>query len=765
MKTRILKLAVILIIILSLLTSITAYALGDVVYTNSKWLADNLEYKNTVSWHSTLGRTESFTVRMTGPGSAYPIIISGETIYGPTKISTMVSHAGNLGKNVLAAVNADFFFTEHGGVPIGIVIEDGVYKSSPGGRNALAFGQYGGVQIIASPTVLISLLNNGGAENAENAGKTVDLTHFNKPRTDNGGMVLYSEAYSTVSTRTTTPGWSVRFRILEGIPTVSGIMELEVVETLATEGALPIGEGYMILTAADQSGYDSEFGKFAVGDIVTLTTTCGDERLANAGYATGGGEILIWNGVKTDSSEWTPALLPRAPRTAFGVKADGTVFSFLVDGRNSTHSVGMTLDELADEMLSQGCIYAVNLDGGGSSALGVRIPGEESAAVVNRPSDGSERGCATYLLFVTDAAPGGGPRNLSLKNDGVIVLAESSVDLVFSATDRGYMPAAAPGDIQVKPIDYGASIDGTRYTAGSIAGPDMLDLYSPSTGASGTGEVFVITRPTSITASKRGTSTPVSSVKISPGGTFEFDVTATYYRRAVVSQVQSFEFTVTENIGEMTEPGVFIAGMIPGETGTITISAGGRSIDVKIEISGFTDMENHWAKEFAEYLASAGITIGVTPTEYGPEQLMKRGDYILMLYRAAGEPEITDITSFSDVPEDMYYAEAIAWAKNAGIAGGLQENNFEPQSPLSRQQAFTFTYRALSILNKQFTAGVEEDLEQFPDADQVNDFAVIPTATLIKLGIVEGSDGMLIPHDTMTRAQMAKVITMVLRLP
>jgi hypothetical protein len=71
----------------------------------------------------------------------------------------------------------------------------------------------------------------------------------------------------------------------------------------------------------------------------------------------------------------------------------------------------------------------------------------------------------------------------------------------------------------------------------------------------------------------------------------------------------------------------------------------------------------------------------------------------------------------------------------------------------------------LSILNKQFTAGAAEDLEQFPDAGQVSDYAVIPTATLIKLGIVAGSDGLLIPDDTMTRAQMAKVITMVLRMP
>jgi len=764
MKYKMMRVAVAVLIILSIITATTAYALGETVYINTRSLADNLEYINTVSWSSTSGRTESFAVRMTGPGAAYPIILGGDTIYGATRISNIVGYAEGLGKNVLAAVNTDFFFVREG-VPIGIVIEDGVYKTSGGGVNAVVFGRDGGVHITEAPNVQISLLNEGGSEEADNAGKGVSLTAFNKIRTDHGGMILYSEDYSSVSTRTASPGWFVRFKIIEGKPSVSGTMILEVTETLESENAVVIGEGNLVLTAANLSYLGAEFEKFAVGDTVVLTTTCSDERLANAGYATGSGDIIVSNGRKADPGGWTPALLPRAPRTAFGLRGDGSVVTYVVDGRNSEHSVGLTLDELAEEMLRQGCVYAVNFDGGGSSALSVRIPGERRAAVVNRPSDGSERGCATYMLFVTDAAPGGAARNLSLKNDGVVLLAESSVELTYAATDRGYMPAAVPGDIQATPFDPGASVTGTKYTAGSIAGTDRLTLNSPSTGASGIGEIYVITRPTSITATRKGSSTAMTSVKLGPGDTLELGVTATYYRRAVTAQLHSFTFTVTGDIGEMTAPGVFKAGETIAQTGTITISAGGRSTEIKVEIGGFADMQNHWAREYAEYLAINGITIGVTPTEYGPNHLMKRGDYILMLYRAAGTPEMDDLESFDDVPQDMYYAEAIAWAKEMGIAGGLEGNNFEPQSPISREQAFTFTYRALSILDKQFVAGTEEDLEAFPDADTVGEFAVVPIATLIRLGIVEGSNGLLIPHETMTRAQMAKVIAMVLQLP
>jgi len=762
---RWLRSGIAILIVLLMLTSATAYAVGDVVYTSSRWLADNLEYVNTISWSTSLGRTESFAIRMTGPGDAYPIVLSGETVYGTTRISSIVSYAESLGRNVLAVVNADFFSMQSG-IPLGIVIEDGVYKSSPSGRSAVCFGYDGGVYLVEETTVEISLYNNGSEENEGNSGKVVGLSNFNKLRVDTGGMYLFSEAFSSISTRTASPGWFVRLRIIEGIPSVSGTMTLEVTETFTSDGAVPIGDGYMILSAAIDGGYIEEYEKFAVGDIVTLTTDCNDERLIIAQYATGAGDVLISNGVKTDAEEWDSALMTsRAPRTAFGIRADGTVVSYVIDGRSSNHSIGMTMIELVDEMQRQGCIYAVNFDGGGSTALSLRIPGESRASVINQPSDGNERGCATYILFVVDAVPGGAARNLSLRNNGAVVLAGSSVDLSFIATDRGYMPARLPGDIQITPLDPDGYIDETLYTTGDTAGTQRLSLSSPSTGAHGTGEIFVITRPTSVTVSRSGSSTPLSSVKLFPGERLELDIVATYYRRAVTSQLHAFEYIVSGEIGEMVEPGVFEAWQEHGQTGTITVDAGGRSVDIKVEIGGVLDMRDHWARVYAEQLATMGIVTGVTPTEYDPERMMSRGDYMLMLYRAAGLPEVDEIASFDDVPQDAYYAKAIAWAKNAGIAEGDEGNEFMPQSPLTRQDAFTFTYRILDVLEKQYTDGTQEDINGFPDADTLVEYAIIPTATLINLGIVEGMDGLLSPDTTLTRGQMAKLMVTITELP
>ena len=775
MVRKALKILLYWVLAFLLLASLTAYAAGETVFVSRQQIADNLEFTNTITWDAAAGRRESFTLNLTGAGDAYPVILTGDTVFGSTRITGIVEYAESLGLNVLAAVNADFFFPESG-IPMGIVIEDGVYKSSPGGRNAVAFAPDGGVSIVEAPSVTISLRNWGKAIEPHNeegagmtdvdapgdAGGTVNLTHFNKSRTEFGGMVLYSEDFSTVSTRTSTPGWFVRFRILDGVPAVSGEMTLEVTEKFASDGAVVIGEGNLILTAPDQSNRQADFEKFSVGDIVTLSISADDERVAKAAYATGGGDIIISDGIMTNPEAWFQTSATRAPRTVFGLRRDGTVITYVIDGRSSEHSIGMTLDEAADEFLRQDVVYAVNFDGGGSAAMSVRLPGEAAARVVSRPSDGSERGCASYLLFVTGAAPDSAARNLSMINNGVIVLAESSAELAFTATDRGYMPASVPADMRVTPLSPGSSVSGNVYTAGGMAATDRLALFSPSTGARGYGEVYVITRPTSISAARAGSSAPLQSVSLFPGQTLDLDITATYYRRPVIAQAHSFTFEVSGNIGEMTAPGVFEAGITPGQSGTIEISAGGRSIMINVDISGFIDMQNHWAGEYAQFLADAGITLGVTATEYGPGLTMRRGDFVLMLHRAAGSPAPAGTEAFDDVPEDAYYAQAVEWAREAGITTGTGGNSFSPLSSLTRQDAFTFVYRALEILGIEYDDGSPEDLDHFSDAGQVAGYAEIPTATLVELGVVEGSGGNLTPLNTLTRAEMAKVLATVL---
>ena len=164
--------------------------------------------------------------------------------------------------------------------------------------------------------------------------------------------------------------------------------------------AIAIGEDEYILTAADLSYQEEAFLAFQVGDEVTLTTSCQDEDLSRAQWAGGVGDIMIRDGAITDSSTWTYHGDGRQPRTALGLREDGTLVLYAVDGRQSDHSAGLSQLDLADELLAQGCTWAVNLDGGGSTALSVWGPGAER----HRPPEQPLRRQAPELCHLS--APG-----------------------------------------------------------------------------------------------------------------------------------------------------------------------------------------------------------------------------------------------------------------------------------------------------------------------------------------------------------------------
>ena len=89
-----------------------------------------------------------------------------------------------------------------------------------------------------------------------------------------------------------------------------------------------------------------------------------------------------------------------APRTAIGYRADGKIIFFICDGRQPAISQGAKLDEVAQIMIDLGCTDALNLDGGGSTAM---VAGTSSNCL-NSPSDGSQRAVASAVMFVKKSA-------------------------------------------------------------------------------------------------------------------------------------------------------------------------------------------------------------------------------------------------------------------------------------------------------------------------------------------------------------------------
>ena len=109
------------------------------------------------------------------------------------------------------------------------------------------------------------------------------------------------------------------------------------------------------------------------------------------------GTLLVTDGQNTGATARVDPL-NRNPRTAIGVTRDGTTLLIVViDGRQPSWSVGMTLPEVANLLISRGAWRAINLDGGGSSSF-VWV-NDNGSLVQNRPSDGAHRAVANHLGF------------------------------------------------------------------------------------------------------------------------------------------------------------------------------------------------------------------------------------------------------------------------------------------------------------------------------------------------------------------------------
>ena len=744
MKKRVLSL---LLAVVLLTTGVLAYGggTGDAAYINSTELLRGFTYTNAVSYDSD-GRAETYTLELTGQSSVYPIVMACDTIYGGFTATQMISYAEALGYNVVGAINADFGETT--GVPTGIVVEKGVYKSSPEGNNAVAFDS-NRAYVSEKPVVELTFTN-------EETGYEFTTEHLNKSRTGSGAYV-FTEYFSTVSTRTSGDGWFVRFETEDDL-SLGGEVELVVTDIITDADSVSIGNDNLILTAADAAGLGDVAANFEPGDRVTLEVDCSDSRLESCDWVSGCGNIIVSGGSVYKPERWNSTITDTNPRTALGIKRDGTVVYHVLDGR-SQYSVGATLEELALDMISMGCETVVNLDGGGSSVMTLRMPGSDGFTVVNDPSDGRLRSVSSYILFVTDNDPNGSAQRLYLDQDGDYVLAGSSVELSYSAADRALYNVAAPDGVSARAQRGTVSVD--TYTAPASAGTDKVSLSA--LGLTGSGTIHVIARVDSISVSNAATGSAINQLLLDNGEQVEIDVAATYLMRSVNLGSGSVKYSVSGNAGSIDANGLFTAALSGPGSGTITVECGGikREIPVRVAFE-FDDMRGHWASQAVKELYEAGIVTGITDTTFGPGLSMKRGDFVLMLYRAAGSPQTGTTGTFTDVSSGAYYADAVAWAVAKGITEGKADGIFAPDDTLTRQEGFTFLYRALSALGVNFTEGDTALLERFPDGSAVADWARSAAATLIANGVVEGGDSGLNPGGSLTRAEMAKMLAAVI---
>lgn len=336
----------------------------------------------------------------------------------------------------VAAVNGDFFDINNSGAAQGIGIQSGQLIQSPIQGRGTAVG------VTASGVGRVVEVHFDGAAILP-GGARVTLTQFNNMvQTD--GVGAFTALWGSYDRKRTVEGAA---RITEVVLT-GGVVTS--VSTAAGSGPIPAGATILL---GREAGADA-LATLVVGDRVDVSYAPKPSDGVGLRAAVGGRQVLVKDGVPQDIGDVTPE-----PRTAVGFSADGRrMYLLTVDGRQSD-SRGVTLTELGRLMAELGAHNALNLDGGGSSTLLAREPGQATVQVENSPSDGSERPVPNGLALY--AAPGSGK------------LAGYWME---TATD----PAAAPGTGPVRGGNPDRVFPGLtrRLTA---AGYD--ETYGPAAGA------------------------------------------------------------------------------------------------------------------------------------------------------------------------------------------------------------------------------------------------------------------------------------------
>lgn len=556
MKKIFKKIAGMLLALLILGQNMPAYALisnqadntKNSIYT-SKTVGDRLTFVQKTYWDDEDYINQANYFEYTPNSDTVPIVAYGSKLYGRSVMTDVAEYLENNGYSVLGGINADFF-TLATGLPSGIVIRNGVLVSSDGWQYGIGINS-DGTSFISKPLLKMKVLCGD---------KTVNITSINKLRTDVGVYLLTNDFSS--KTQISSMGKNIVLSINDGdFLKVGGELSATVESIYETDKSTEIPEGKMILTASNAVSYMLD--GINEGDKVSITIASDDKRWEEADYGVGGGTLLIENGQIIEQTN-----TGINPRSAFGIKEDGSIVAYTVDGRNNGHSVGMSLYELAHTLYSMGCIYAINLDGGGSTTAGVRWNGFDYITIQNTPSDGAQRKNANFIFFVSKGKKSDDAAVLDIRNISSPVLKGASIPLDIYALNSAWYPIEFDENV----YSYTDSVLGmvrnnTLYISDNASSGNV---YLMSENAEG--EAYITVTDQFDVMEVQSDGQEIRNLNLSNGDLVDLSVFVSLKNRAIISNDNLFDWSLSnKNVGSIDQNGLFEAGH-DGTFGTLTVT-------------------------------------------------------------------------------------------------------------------------------------------------------------------------------------------------
>lgn len=599
-----------------------------------------------------------------GSGSA-AMVAYGSSLRGLSTAKYVSNWLIQNGYDPVAGTNGDFFMTDTG-IPIGIVVTDGVLRTSD--RDQYALGMLAdGTSFIGKPSLDITVA--GSSETM------IAIDYVNKT-IQNYGTYLMTSDYSATS-RTSVNTLYIRLTGAQDALRIGGTLTATVAEIFYSSEPVEFAAGEIYLAATVENGNDARLSALQLDETVTISVVTPDPVWTEARYAVGGGALLVKDGEVLPDLETT-----RHPRTAVGVREDGALILYTVDGRRSGWSVGMGLDDLAKRMRELGCVAALNLDGGGSTAMVAAWPGYDSVDAVNRPSDGQLRAGANYIFIVNTAPETGVVSNLGFYGE-YMALAGTSVTFDLRAWDENFHAMPAPEDTvwSVSGTDATISEDGV-LTAGKDGGTATVTATYGEVSASTT--VEIIGSPDEIRLYDEQTGYQVlGSIVLNPSEVLSLRAECIVGDDVLDCTDEIVTWSFSGDAGSVDASGAFTASNIPGRVGTLTASIGSTSVKVRVTIGevdvALEDFEGSYANIEAGG-AAIHASIQSDSSYVARGEASGKINYDFSTESAAGKGDLSLRTNF-ELPSNANYLRA--W-----LYGDGSQNTLAFSGTLSDGSAF-----------------------------------------------------------------------------
>ena len=173
----------------------------------------------------------------------------------------------------------------------------------------------------------------------------------------------------------------------------------------------------------------------------------------------------------------------------------------------------------------------------------------------------------------------------------------------------------------------------------------------------------------------------------------------------------------------------------------------------------FTDVPaSHWAHDDITYVYENDLMNGTDGSLFSPESTTTRAQVVTVLYRLAGQPAADWENPFWDVPASAWFHDAVTWAWENDITGGVSSTHFGAGNAVTREQLAAFLYRYAQ--DQGYDTSARADLSGYSDAGLVSSYATEALSWANATGLITGTTATtLSPQGSATRAQVATILS------